>query len=420
MTIATGDTASRLEVWSFGQQIVVALTALAIMFDGFDNQVLGFATPALIHDWGVTKSQIAPVAAIGLIGMTIGTMIAGMLGDRFGRRAMLIASVLLFGAMTCLIGFSGNLGQLAVLRFLSGLGLGGAMPNATALAAEFTPPRRRALAITLTIVCVPLGGLVAGLIARSILPGLAWQALFFVAGSLPLIVAVLLFVALPESPAFAARTAKGPKGRIGEIFAPARRRDTLALWVAFFACLLAVYAVFSWAPTMLTEAGFPPATASDGLSAFNLGGIAGALIAAVSIMQLGSRGTLIGLSALAVAAALLGAGWLIGSDDAARVVIVFALLGFAVNAVQTTLFAVAAHVYTENIRATGVGTALAVGRIGAVLSRVPRLCGSRLVRRARLFSDDRRRHGRGAVRARRAAPPYPALGSDVSEKIGGA
>ena len=365
MTPMTPATQAR---WTPYQQGVVALAALAIVFDGFDNQVLGFATPALIKAWGITKGQMAPVAAIGLIGMTIGTMIAGVLGDRFGRRTMLIASVMLFGAMTCLIGFTGDLWQLGALRFLSGLGLGGAMPNATAIAAEYTPARRRALAVTLTIVCIPLGGLVAGLIARTILPGMGWQALFFVAGALPLVVGLILLAALPESPSFTAGAPPRQKVGLADLFGPAILRDTLALWSAFFACLLAVYAVFSWAPTMLTEAGFPPATASDGLSAFNLGGVGGAVLAAGFIMQIGSRRSLLTLSAVALIIAAFSAVWVVGSGDAGRAVLALGALGFAINGVQTTLFAVAAHVYPEEIRATGVGAALGIGRIGAVLS----------------------------------------------------
>jgi AAHS family 4-hydroxybenzoate transporter-like MFS transporter len=366
--MAPTPTSSVADRWTSYQKGVVALAALAIVFDGFDNQVLGFATPALIREWGITKGDMAPVAAIGLIGMTVGTMIAGVLGDRFGRRTMLIASVLLFGAVTCLIGLTGDLWQLGALRFVSGLGLGGAMPNATAIAAEYTPPKRRALAVTLTIVCVPLGGLVAGLFARTILPDMGWRALFYVAGALPLLVGLVLIVALPESPSFQANAPARQKARLADLFGPGIIRDTLSLWTAFFACLLAVYSVFSWAPTMLTEAGFPPTTASDGLSAFNFGGIGGALLAAGAIMAIGSRRSLMTLSAIAIAVAASSAIWVVGSNDATRVVLAFGVLGFAINGVQTTLFAVASHAYPDAIRATGLGAALGIGRIGAVLS----------------------------------------------------
>lgn len=356
------------ERWTSYQKGVVALAALAIVFDGFDNQVLGFATPSLIKEWGITKGDMAPVAAIGLFGMTVGTMIAGVLGDRFGRRTMLIVSVALFGAMTLAIGFVDGLWQLGALRFLSGLGLGGAMPNATTIAAEYTPPKKRALAVTLTIVCIPLGGLVAGLISRTILPDMGWRALFFVAGGLPLLVALILFLALPESPSFGTDGSARQKAKLADLFGPGIVRDTLALWSAFFACLLAVYSVFSWTPTMLTEAGFAPTTASDGLSAFNFGGIGGAVLAAWFIMAIGSRRSLITLCAVAVIVAAVSAVWVVGSTDAARAVLAFGILGFAINGVQTTLFAVAAHVYPDAIRATGVGAALGIGRLGAVLS----------------------------------------------------
>lgn len=352
-------------VWTRRQKGVVALAALAIIFDGFDNQVLGFAMPSLIAEWGVSKADLAIVPALGLFGMTIGSMMAGALGDRLGRRTMLIASVMLFGVMTLASGLVHSPAALAVMRLLAGLGMGGAMPNATTYAAEFTPVHRRPLAVNLTIVCIPAGGVVAGLIARAILPELGWRALFFVAGGLPVLVGILLLFALPETPSF--KTAVR-HGRIGELFAPTMRRDTLALWAAFFACLLAVYSALSWTPTMLTEANFDPRTATDGLSAFNFGGIAGSVLAAWFIMQLGSRRILLTMSGAGCLLALVTGFAVIGQGNAASVVAAFALIGFAVCGVQTTLFAMAAHVYPDEVRATGVGAAVGIGRLGAVLS----------------------------------------------------
>ncbi len=354
--------------WTWHQKGVVALTALAIIFDGFDLQVLGFATPALIKEWGITKAQMAPVAAIGLIGMTFGTMIAGILGDRIGRRRMLIVSVTLFGAMTLAIGFVDHLWQLGVLRFLSGLGLGGAFPNATAIVAEQTPPRRRALAVMLTIVCIPLGGLIAGLISRSVLPELGWRTLFYVAGGVPLIVAAILVVGLPESPAFKGRAGPRSKAKLADVLGPAVIRNSLSLWCACFANQIAVYSILSWAPTMLTEAGFSPATASDGLSAFNFGGIGGAILTAWFIMQFGSRSSLLALSASGAGIAAINALWVVGSGNATFAVFAMGILGIAVNGVQTSLFALAAHLYPDAIRATGVGTAISIGRVGGILS----------------------------------------------------
>ena len=143
----------------------MALTALAITFDGFDNQLVGFALPALIKAWGVTRAAFGPVLAMGLVGMSVGTIFGGHVGDRLGRRVALTASIILFGVATGLTFFATNLTMFAVLRILAGAGIGAALPNASALSAEFTPIRRRAMAVSLTIVCVPLGGMLAGLVA---------------------------------------------------------------------------------------------------------------------------------------------------------------------------------------------------------------------------------------------------------------
>src|SRR6185437_9379105 len=152
------------------QKIVVLLAALSIVVDGFDSQLIGFAIPVLIKEWGIARSAFVPVLAAGLIGMGIGSACAGLFADRFGRRWAVIGSVLLFGAATCGISFAPDIGTMAVLRLIAGLGIGGALPSSTTMTAEYTPARSRTLAITATIVCVPLGGMIAGLFAHVILP----------------------------------------------------------------------------------------------------------------------------------------------------------------------------------------------------------------------------------------------------------
>ena len=169
---------AQYERWTVYQKGVVALAALAIAFDGFDNQVLGFATPALMREWGIARGAIAPIGAMGLIGMSVGTMIARILGDRIERHTVPISAVALFGLMTFATGWINGLWQLSALRFLAGLGLGRAMPNAAAIAAEHTQPKKRTLAVMMTIACIPLGGLIAGLISRIVLPTIGWRTLF--------------------------------------------------------------------------------------------------------------------------------------------------------------------------------------------------------------------------------------------------
>jgi AAHS family 4-hydroxybenzoate transporter-like MFS transporter len=385
--------------WSPYQKVVVALAALTIVFDGFDIQLLGFAVPALLTEWNLTRPQFAPVLALGLVGMTIGTAIGGMVGDRIGRRKSLIGAVTAFGAFTLAAALADGLWMLGALRFLAGLGLGAAMPNATALASEYVPVTHRPLAVTLTIVCIPIGGVVAGVVAAAVLPSLGWRALFAVGGFLPLAAAIVLWGALPESPRFLAerpacwpeltqllrrfgreisaetrylqraRDASDVRIPLRAVYAPSRLWDTCAIAAAFFFCLLAVYSAFNWLPAMLTSAGFGSALASSGLTAFNLGGVVGAIAGALLIQRFGSRAAMTSLSAGAILGALALLTTPLG--PAANTVVLIVLLtvtGGFINAVQTTSYALAAHLYPTSMRSSGVGNALAIGRVGAILS----------------------------------------------------
>src|SRR4051794_1637305 len=246
--------------WTVYQKWLVCLTAITVMFDGMDNQLLGITIPALIADWHVPRTAFAPVVSLGFLGMIIGSAAAGYAGDRIGRRTALLTSIAVFGVCTLAIGFVNGVTALGALRFVTGIGLGGAMPNATALAAEYVPRNRRALAVTLTIVCVPLGGTLAGLFAIRAIPLLGWRGMFIIGGVLPLVAALALSRLLPESPRFLAqREQRAPQtsaaAGVRALFAPRLRRDTFALWGAFFSCLLAVYLGFSWLPSIITSAG---------------------------------------------------------------------------------------------------------------------------------------------------------------------
>jgi MFS transporter, AAHS family, 4-hydroxybenzoate transporter len=163
--------------WTTMQKLVVILAALAIVADGFDGQLIGFAIPSIIKEWGVSRGDFAPVVASGLIGMGIGSACAGLFADHFGRRMAVIGSVVVFSLATCAIGFSQNLWMIAALRFVAGLGIGGALPTSTTITAEYTPARSRTMAITATIVCVPLGGMLAGVFANFVLPAFGWRGL---------------------------------------------------------------------------------------------------------------------------------------------------------------------------------------------------------------------------------------------------
>jgi len=386
--------------WNLRQKALLVAVGCAILLDGFDNQSLGLAAPAILHNWQVSKENLAPILALGQVGMMFGTAFGGLAGDRLGRKTALLSSVLVFALATALMAVVGSIAQLGALRLLAGFGLGGALPNAAALVAEYTPARNRSFAVTSTIVCVPLGGVLGGLIAADLLPVYGWRTLFAVAGAIPLVLCVIMAIFVPESVRFlmvrgsdvervrrmlarvgltlpAHATLREPerdgehRNRFMELLLPARRHDTLALWVSFAFCLLAIYAAFNWLPTMLADAGYDLAVSSRGLMAFNLGGVIAALCGGWLFGRLGSK---IPMLVMAVVGAVTGGGmffWHPAADTPIlTVLILLGLLGGCVNGVQTTMYALAAHLYPVSIRSTGVGAASSVGRIGAISSAV--------------------------------------------------
>jgi len=397
----TVDVAALLDgsQWSTYQKLLTALAALAVIFDGFDIQILGFAIPSLIREWHAARADFGPVLAIGLAGMVIGSPLAGYCGDRFGRRAALIGCMATFGVATFATAFVDGLWELTVLRFITGMGAGGALPNATALAAEFAPLRRRAAAVKLTIVCVPLGGMLGGLIAARVLPAFGWRALYIIGGIAPLVFTLVLWRVLAESPRFLARRPaqwpqlSGALARMGHVlpedtvfedsaeprnarraslrtlFGPALARDTMGLWIAFFFCLGSIYLVFGWLPAMLTSRGLSISAASSGLAVYNLGGVLGVLLWTVLMTILGSRRPILsGALACAASALALLLVPIQAHGDSTLLLAGLGINGLLANAVQTSMYALAAHVYPTTVRATGVAYASAIGRVGAVLT----------------------------------------------------
>jgi MFS transporter, AAHS family, 4-hydroxybenzoate transporter len=383
--------------WGGYQKLLVFATALTIILDGLDNQLLPPAIPVLMREWDQPRAAFGYVLTSGMVGMMLGGFIGGAVGDRLGRRVALLGSVVLFGLLTILVSFSTGVAMMMLLRFLSGLGLGGAMPNAAALSSEYVPRRQRPFAVTLTIVCIPLGGSLAGIVGGLILPVFGWRTLFLVGGLVPLVLAVVLLKVLPESPRYLTRMKpRWPELRalmarlghavpddavfvdgrekvvarasVGELFVPDFRRDTIALCGSFFFCLLSVYMGTNWVPQMLTRTGFDVGTASWGLTAFNFGGVAGAIIGALVIMRFGSRVSMLTMAAGAIAGSVALSIMAIGPQASVIVFVMLAWTGGLINAVQTTMYALAAHVFPTSIRGTGVGTAVAFGRIGGVIS----------------------------------------------------
>jgi MFS transporter, AAHS family, 4-hydroxybenzoate transporter len=382
--------------WSAYQKRLLVLAALAFAVDGLANQVLGLAVPALIGAWHTPREAFAPVAALGLIGVALGTAIGGMLGDRFGRRAGLIGSVLLFGVMTACTAAVNGLAALMWLRLLAGLGIGGAIPNGAAIISEFTPLRQRSLALALGMLFIPVGGVLAGAIGTLALASLGWRELFLICGVLPVALALIFVVALPESPRYLARWPhrradliallqrcgqgvgtdcefrEGESGKrrtpLKLLFARAIVGETLLLWVGFFFCLLASYTMFSWVPTMLMGQGFSLSMTSTGMTIFNIGGMLGGVTGGWMIGRFGSRLSVPALAAGSVLGALALGLLPIDPHRAPLALSALILEGVFIGGLHNGLYTLAAYIYPPFARATGVGAAAGVGRIGAVLS----------------------------------------------------
>lgn len=387
-------------VWSAFQKATVIVGALAIVLDGFANQVLPLSIPMMVKMWGVARSDFQWVQAAGYAGMMIGTITFGMLGDRIGRKPTLIAGVLLFAVPTIAIALTHGLGPLYLLRFIGGMGLGGCMPNAAALTAEVTPARARPVAVSLSIAGIPAGGMIGGFIAARV-PAEHWPTLYYLAGLAPLTIAVLMIAVLPESPRFLAvrphrkadlvklmarfdnpidpnlpavdsleRQAKA-KVKMTDLFSKDYARDTTFLWGTTFFTLLSVFGVINWLPSILGQARYPGAMSGGAMMWFNLGGVVASMAAAAGFNRFGSKACLMTLAGGAVAASVALA--FIPLDPAASplpLLTALTLQGACINGVQTTVYALAAFVYVTEMRGAGIGWAVGIGRIGSIVSPV--------------------------------------------------
>lgn len=380
----------------------VLLIAMSVVFDGLDNQMLGLAAPALLKEWAINRTELGFVFALGFVGMAFGTLTSGYVGDRFGRRQALLAGVGLFAIATLLTGFAGTLWQVAVLKTLAGVGLGGVPGTASAMIAEFTPARWRSLAVTFGVVCVSIGGVIGGLAAALIVPGLGWRWLFLLGGMATFAFLAILWRALPESPTFLANhparhqeyaalcqrmglgitppsTLSEPSTRPHSDSLPPftallghdLRRDSLALSLAMFAGMFMIYLMFNWSPTMLAGAGLDLGSASLGLTCFNLGGTLGALASAFVMMRIGSRATLATMAGIGALVCFLLALLPLGPEQGKNAMLLgLAVLGLFASAAQSAMFAVGAHAFPDGLRARGLGLMGAAGRLGAIVSAI--------------------------------------------------
>ncbi|HET9361043.1 MAG TPA: MFS transporter [Vicinamibacterales bacterium] len=379
------------------QLLVALLCGLIVFVDGFDAQAMGFVAPALSADLQIARSVLGTVISAGLVGMMVGALVSGPVADRIGRRPVLVACALVFGAGSLLTATAQSVEGLAAFRALTGLGMGGAMPNAIALTSEYMPRRRRGTAVTWMICGFSLGAAVGGFVAAEIIPRFGWEAVFVVGGVAPILIAGAAFLWLPDSirflvvkggederarrylqriapgvalpPALSAGVDEDHSGGafvVRQLFTERRAAGTVLIWVVYFMNLLNLYFLNSWLPTIISDAGIPVETANRLTALFQLGGIGGALILGAVLDRIFSFWILAGCYLWAA-----GSVYLIGTAASIpALAITITCAGLAIIGGQNACHAVTAEFYPARIRSTGVGWALGIGRIGSIVGPV--------------------------------------------------
>jgi AAHS family 4-hydroxybenzoate transporter-like MFS transporter len=373
---------------------LIAWSFFMVLIDGYDITAIAFAAPSLVKEWALKPGSLGPVFSASLVGILFGSAFFGWVGDRYGRKAALIWSNLVFGVFTLAAAFSTDLTQMFWLRLLAGLGIGGVIPNAVAINAESAPRKMRATLAIIAVGCVPLGGAIPGFIAATLVPTHGWQILFYIGGIVPIIIALVAMVGLPESikymalherlrgkmeaaikairpdypvPANAKFVIEDEKQYPG--FSPAYLfRDGLALitplvWLLFALNLMGYFFLISWTPILMTATKLPPGTAALAGALLQVGGTVGALLLCWWLQ----RHRFLALAVMfAVAVPIVASIGFAGLASKAAVLTATFFAGFFVLGIQSGINVIGALIYPTSLRANGSGWELGIGRIGSI------------------------------------------------------
>jgi AAHS family 4-hydroxybenzoate transporter-like MFS transporter len=378
------------------QILIVVLCFLVVAIDGFDTAAIGFIAPAIRSEWQLSPAQLGPLFGAGLAGLMGGAFVFGPLSDRYGRKTVLVFSVLFFGVASLVSAWSNSLWELIALRFITGLGLGGAMPNAITLTSEYCPDKRRSFLVTTMFCGFTIGSALGGLASAGLIESYGWRSVLVVGGVLPLLLVPVLLALLPESVRYLVTVGKKldrvaatlqridgkadlrdasfmvpPRTHAGSpvwhLFRPDLLRGTLLLWFAFFMSLLVIYLLSSWLPTVLRGTGISLKHAALVTAMFQVGGTVGAIVLGWLMDRLNPHYVLAASYTLAgLFTALIGT--VTASPMLAAVAVFWA--GFCVSGSQVGANALSAAYYPTDCRATGVSWANGVGRIGSVVGSV--------------------------------------------------
>lgn len=375
---------------------LVIFSFLVVLSDGFDINMVAYAAPELVRAWGIAdKSVLAPVFAASLLGMLFGAPFYGYIGDRFGRKKAIVASCLTFGIFTGSAVLATSLHELTAVRFMAGIGIGGLLPNAIALVAEFAPKRLRATMIILMFTGVSFGGAMPGPVAAWLVPQYGWPILFAIGGIVPILVALACLWGLPESIRYLVleKTRRAEVLRLLAALRPDLSFDskgdfilqdekkydgfsprhlfsdglgviTPLLWLLFVANLMGYYFIISWMPIMLAGANMPVANAALATSLFQIGGTIGGLAMCRPIDLKGLAPVCL---LFAVAVPVVGSIGYVGTLSESLLFAAVFVAGFCVLGLQFGINATAGMIYPTSLRSKGAGWALGIGRLGAII-----------------------------------------------------
>ena len=375
------------------QILILSLCFLIVLLDGFDTAVIGYIAPALREEWSLLPAQLSPAFGAGLLGLLIGSLIFGPVADAIGRKRVLLVSILIFGGGTLASAYTHSIESLTLLRLITGIGLGGAMPTCITLSSEYSPARRRMIMVTLSWSGFTAGLALGGLLAGQIIPEFGWRGVLMLGGIVPLLLLPLLAWQMPESVRFMTSSPKHAdrlrlvveritgkswagvaiideerptqvRSPISHLFIEGRAVRTLLLWLAFFCSLFVFYQLTSWLPSILKDAGYDIVHASRIGAMVPLGGTLGAILMALLMDRVGPYRVL-ALSYLGAAMVVGATGYLMG--DVYTLAATVFLIGFGVAGAQNGLNLVSATIYPTAARVTGVSWAMASGRFGSIV-----------------------------------------------------
>jgi len=350
------------------QYTVVVLCFFAILFDGIDTTAIGVVVPTLAREWHTPPASFTPAFLATNLGAVVGYLACGPIAERIGRRNLIIVSVIWFGLATLATAFASSLTVLWLLRFITALGLGGAVPTGIAQAADYAPPRYRDAMTVAVTTGLSAGAMLSGLLGASLIRTFGWTSVFIVGGALPLIFAPALWLWLPEAPKAAADAAAAlSPARSSQsyirLFVPEYLTSTVLLWAYAFLIFTTFYALVSWVPTLLLSFGFSPTQAPLGVAALGIGGVVGNVVLAVFAARFGARPVLIWVGVVGIAA-ILCVAWV--DMPSSTLLVTLAAIGAGLVASCVGQAALAVSIYARDLRTTGVGCSSALGRVGSI------------------------------------------------------